>query len=177
MIYFLLLTALTVSIDSFVCGFSLSLSGGKKLPIIIGITLTVYVMCLITNYLTAVFADKLSEKTACLGGLILIGVGVYNLLKKDKDVKDGKKRGILTQSLVSGFAVGLDGAIANLSLSLMGLNAFYVPLTIAVMHALTISLGVILARAPTIRKFAKIEFIPPVILILLGGYKLLGLFI
>lgn len=177
MIYFLLLTALTVSIDSFVCGFSLSLGGGKKLPIIFGITLTVYAMCLITNYLTATFADSLSEKTACFGGIILIGVGIYNLIKKESGTNIPIKKGIVTQSLITGFAVGLDGAIANLSLSLMGLNAFYVPLTIAIMHALMISLGVILAKAPFIKKFAKIGFIPPIILILLGGYKLLGLFI
>ena len=177
MIYFLLLTALTVSIDSFVCGFSLSLGGGKKLPIIIGIALTVYVMCLITNYLTVAFADKLSEKTACLGGLILTGVGIYNLFKKKRDNTESKNKGIIASSIITGFAVGLDGALANLSLSLMGINKFYVPLTIAVMHALTITAGVLLARAPFVKKFAKIGFIPPVILILLGGYKLLGLFI
>jgi putative Mn2+ efflux pump MntP len=177
MIYFLLLTALTVSIDSFVCGFSLSLGGGKKLPIVIGIALTVYVMCLSTNYLTAVFANKLSEKTACLGGLILIGVGIFNLLKKESSNKETQNKGIIASSLFTGFAVGLDGALANLSLSLMGINSFYVPLTIAVMHAFTITLGVLLARAPFVKKFAKIGFIPPIILILLGGYKLLGLFI
>ena len=84
MIYFLLITALTVSIDSFVCGFSLSLCNGKKLPIIIGIALTVFVMCLAVNYATLFFADKITEKTACLGGIILISVGIYNLLKKNK---------------------------------------------------------------------------------------------
>ena len=73
--------------------------------------------------------------------------------------------------------MGLDGAIANLSLSLMGINAFYVPLTIALCHAFTITLGVILSKTSISEKLAKIEFIPPLILILLGGYKLLGLFI
>jgi putative Mn2+ efflux pump MntP len=179
MICFLLLTALTVSIDSFVCGFSLSLKGGKKLPIILGIVLTVFAMCLTTNYLTVIFANSLSEKTASLGGLILIGVGIFNLVKKDDKKTTAKKhsRSAVLESLVSGFAVGLDGAIANLSLSLMGLNAFYMPVIIALTHGLMISLGVILARVPWVRKIAKIGFIPPLILILLGGYKLLGFFI
>ena len=177
MIYFLLITALTVSIDSFVCGFSLSLKGGKKTPIILGIALTVYAMCLLTNYLTALFADSISEKTASLGGLILIGVGIINLFKKDTKSNEPKNRRAITESLVSGFAVGLDGALANLSLSLMGINDFYVPLVIAIMHALMITLGVLLARAPLIKNFAKIGFVPPLILILLGCYKLLGLFI
>ncbi len=176
MIYFFLLTAITVSIDSFVCGFSLSFTTNKKLPVILGIALTVFVMCLITNYLTFLFVDKITEKTACLGGIILIGVGLFNLLKKD-DEQTLKTRSALKQSIITGFAVGIDGATANLSLALMGLNAIYVPLTIAVCHALMIWLGIILAKIIPPSKFAKIGFLPPLILILLGGYKLLGLFI
>ncbi len=178
MILFLLLTALTVSIDSFVCGFSLSLKGGKKLSIVFGISLTVYVMCLCTNYMTLLLKDSISEKTASLGGIILIAIGVFNLIKKDKQKNDkSASRGTLYQSIILGFGVGLDGAFANLSLSLMGINAFYVPLIIAVMHGITIFLGVSLARTKLVNSIAKIGFIPPLILILLGGYKLLGLFI
>jgi hypothetical protein len=40
-----------------------------------------------------------------------------------------------------------------------------------------ITLGVVLARVSFVKKFAKIGFIPPLILIILGGYKLLGFFI
>lgn len=177
MIYFLLLTALTVSIDSFACGFSLSLKGGKKSTIIIGITITVYLMCLIANYLTSFLSGAITEKSASLGGLILIGVGIYNLVKKPPKESCSLQRGTFAECLISGFAVGLDGALANLSLSIMRINAFYVPLIIALMHAFMITLGVLLARIPFVCKFAKIEFLPPVILILLGGYKLLGFFI
>lgn len=173
---YLILTALAVSIDSFVCGFSLALGKNKKLPIIIGIALTVFVMCALTNYLTTFFNERISEKTASLGGLILIGVGVFNLFKSNKD-ECPKSKSALCQSLITGFAVGLDGAFANLSLALMGINAFYVPITIALMHALMIAVGVFLSDLPLAKKFAKIEFVPPVILILLGAYKLLGLFI
>ncbi len=176
MIYYLLLTAFIVSIDSFVCGFSLSLSKNKKLPVVIGIALTVLLMCLLTNYLTLFFAEKITEKTTCLGGLILIGIGVFNLIKK-KDEKPTEWKGAFAQSIITGFAVGLDGALANLSLSLMGMNEFYVPLTIAAIHALMIYLGILLSQTKIAKKFAKIEFFSPVILILLGGYKLLGLFI
>ncbi len=177
MIYFFLLTAITVSIDSFVCGFSLSFTAKRKLPVILGIALTVFVMCLITNYLTYFFVDKITEKTACLGGIILIGVGLFNLFKKDEQNKNAKEKGALKQTLLTGFAVGIDGATANLSLSLMGLNAFYVPATIALCHALMIWLGILLAKTIPPKKLAKIGFLPPLILILLGGYKLLGLFI
>lgn len=177
MIYFLILTAITVSIDSLVCGFSLAFSCKKKLEVVSIVALTVFVMCLITNYATVVFQDKLNEKTACLGGLLLIIIGIYNLITANKNKTDLKTKKPLIQSLITGFAVGLDGALANLSLSLMGLNAFYVPLTIAVTHAIAIYLGVSLANTRLAHTFAKIEFLPPLILILLGGYKLLGLFI
>ena len=177
MTYFLFITAFTVSIDSFVCGFSLSYSVKKKLPIIFVIALTVFIMCAITNYLTVFLADKLTQRTACAGGIILIGVGLYNLLKKDKEQSEQFNGSAVKQSFITGIAVGLDGAMANLSLALMGINSFYVPLTIAIMHAIMIALGVTLAQTAFAKKFAKIEFVPPLILILLGGYKLLGLFI
>lgn len=177
MTYYLLLTALTVSIDSFVCGFSLSFNCKRKLPFVLGIALTVFVMCSITNYATAFFAERISEKTASLGGLILIGIGLFNLFKKEDDGFSEKRHGIVAQSLLTGFAVGLDGALANLSLSLMGINAFYVPVTIALTHALMIALGIALAETSYAKKFGKIEFLPPIVLILLGGYKLLGFFI
>ena len=175
MIFFLILTALTVSIDSLVGGFSLSMKAKNKLPIIVGIGLTVFVMCLITNYGTMFLTPIINERTASLGGVVLIGVGLYNLLNKsDNSIKE---HNTLTQILLTGFAVGLDGAFANLSLSLMGINEFYVPVIIALTHALMISLGVFLAETSLVKKLAKIEFVAPVILILLGVYKLLGLLI
>jgi putative Mn2+ efflux pump MntP len=134
-------------------------------------------MCALTNYLTYFFAEKITEKTVSLGGLILIAVGVFNLLKEKNNTLNTEWKGAFCQSVVTGFAVGLDGALANLSLSLMGLNDFYVPIVIAFTHAIMIYLGILLSQTVLAKKFAKIEFIPPLILILLGGYKLLGLFI
>ncbi len=176
MFYFLFLTAFTVSIDSFVCGFSLSFMKGKNHIVVLVIALTVYLMCLTTNYLTMVFENYLNETTASFGGLLLIFVGVYNLIKKDKNTL-AKSSNVFKQSLLTGFAVGLDGALANLSLALMGINAFYVPLIIAVLHAIMIGLGIILANTKFIKRLGKIGFLPPVILIILGAYKLCGLFI
>ncbi len=176
MIYFFLLTTITVSIDSFVCGFTLSFNKGKKLHLILGIALTVFIMCLIANYFGMFFSDYLNEKTAGFGGIILIGIGIWNLVKKDK-ASDNDERGILKQSILTGFAVGLDGALGNLSLSLMGFNGIYVPITIAIMHALLISLGILLSQKTFAKRLEKYTFIPPTILILLGVYKVLGIFI
>lgn len=175
MMLYLFLTALTVSIDSFICGFSLALSSKKKLPLVFIIAFTVFLMCLTTNYLAVLLADKITQKSACVGGFILIGVGLYNIFKKSP--KNTTCHGSLYQAIIAGFAVGLDGALANLSLALMGISAFYVPVIIALTHAFTITLGISLAKTRIAEKFAKIEILPPLILILLGVYKLLGLFI
>ena len=177
MIYFTILTALTVSIDSFFCGFSLSLSSKKKIPVILGITLTVLCMCLITNYATVFLVGKITEKTANLGGVLLIGVGLFNLIRKPESEGNHTQKGILLQSLIAGFGVGIDGATANLSLALMGINAIYVPFIIAFFHALMISLSMFLVSLKWVKHLAKIEFLPSLLLIVLGGYKLLGFFI
>lgn len=174
MTYFLLITAFTVSIDSFVCGFSLAFSGKKKYLIVAIIALTVLFMCTAANCFAGIFADKLTERTACFGGLILIGIGIYNLFKKEEERPLGEGK-IVKQSLLTGFAVGLDGAAANLSLAIMGINAFYVPVIIAAMHALMISFGIALSGTKLAKKFGRISFIPPLILVCLGLYKLLGL--
>ncbi len=174
MIYFLLLTAFTVSIDSFLCGLSLSMSGGKKLPILLGIVCTVFIMCLITNYGAFLLAETVTERTASIGGgIILIGIGVYNLLKKNKVESEQKSN--LKLSIITGFAVGLDGALANLSLSLMGINAFYVPIIIALMHVLLIYFGILLTKTKFAKKISGTTVIPPLILISLGLYKIIGI--
>ena len=171
MIYFLLITAFTVSIDSFVCGFSLAFNGKNKFWIVPVIALTVFLMCLATNYFAKIFSSLLTDKIASLGGLILIGVGIYNLLTCEKEVKQLKYSN-LKQVIFAGFAVGLDGALA-----IIGINQFYVPLIIAIMHAFTITLGIVLSKLPKIRNLERLKFIPPIILILFGLYKLLFFFI
>ncbi len=175
MIYFLLLTAFSVSIDSMVCGFSLSLLKPKKLPIVFIITLVVYIMCIIANYFALFFSQHIPENFSGFGGIILAGIGFYNLLKKEK--KAERQGDFLKQTLLSGFAVGLDGAVANLSLSLMGINFFYVPITIAIFHGIMIYIGVSLPDIPLVSKLSKYSFIAPLILIALGLYKFCGVFL
>ena len=179
MICFLILTALTVSIDSFVCGFSLSFASNKKLPVVLLIACTVLIMCLFTNYAPLFFSDFLDENATFVGGFILLIVGFFNLIKCAKNFNQENNKSIVVSSkiLLVGFAVGIDGALANLSLSLMCINAFYVPITIALMHALMVYLGIVLGGTSLSKKFGKIEFLPPLVLIVLGGYKMLGLFI
>ena len=173
MISFLLITAFMVSIDSFVCGFSLSQFSQKKLRIVLIVCLTVLIMCNITNYFAVFLSKYVSESLADFGGIILILVGVYNLLKQQKqdtvDVNDKYS------AFFIGFAVGLDGAIANLSLALMNINAFYVPIVIAVVHAIMVYFGILLSNTKLVLRLKKYYFIPYLILIFMGVYKLSGL--
>lgn len=173
---FVLITILSVSIDSFVCGFSLSFKKGKIFLIPIIIAFTVFVMCLFANYLTYTLDGFLTETTANLSGIILIVIGIINLVKKGGNTIPNDVD-IIKQSFITGIAVGFDGAFANLSLALMGYNEFWVPLTIALTHAVAIYLGLLLSKTNLAQKFGKLEFFPPLILIILGAYKLLGFFI
>lgn len=175
MILYLIITAITVSVDSFLCGFSLSLSSRKKFPLVLVITLTVYLMCNVTNYATYVFTNLLNEKTVGLGGIVLIAIGIYNLIKKESP-SNVKHEKFIIQSITAGFAVGLDGAFANLSLSLMGINAFYVPLTIAIAHGIMIGLSVTITHSKICNKIKKVSAIAPILLILLGTYKIISIF-
>ena len=84
---------------------------------------------------------------------------------------------LIKQSIISGFAVGLDGAFLNLSLSIMGVNQFYVPVIIAVMHGCMIAIGIAISNTSFIRNSKRFAVIPPLILIVLGLYKLSAFFV
>ena len=176
MIYLVIITAITVSLDSCLCWLSLSIGNGKKFSLVEIVTLTVFVMCIATNYAAYFLKHYLSEKMASLGGIILIGIGLFNLLKKDEH-KEKIDKSFIVQCMLAGFAVGLDGAIANFSLALMGMNSFYVPVIIAITHGVMIGLSVTISKTSLLKKVGKYKFVAPILLILLGLYKLLGLFL
>ena len=177
MIYLVLITAITVSLDSFVCGLSLSIGNNKKVYLVSIITLTVYLMCLVANYSTLLLRHYLTKKASCFGGLLLILVGIYNLFKKEDNLTTKSNKSFLAQCFIVGFAVGIDGAIGNFSLALMGINAFYVPLIIALTHGVMILLSVLLCKTNLFSKISKYQFVPALLLILLGLYKTIGFFI
>lgn len=176
MIYYLIMTAFTVSIDSFACGLSLSLGKNKTLPLVIIVTITVFLMCCISNYATILLKGFFTEKSVGIGGIILVAIGIFNLLKKENK-QNFSKNTFIYQAITVGFAVGLDGAFANLSLSLMGINAFYVPIVIALCHGLMIGLSILISQTKIAKKISKLSFVSPIILIVLGLYKIIGIFI
>ena len=172
MIWIIILTSVTVSLDSLICGLSLSMSGINKKNLIIGIAVTVLIMCLVASICGTILSQILSEQVAGCGGIILVIIGVINLFKRDTEIKSNKTA--FKEVVATGFAVGLDGAFATLSLAVMGMNALYIPFIIAFFHALLIYLGTILGEKP---KRLKISIIAPFILIGLGIYKIVSAFI
>lgn len=173
-VFFLLATALTVSADAFFCGFSLSLGGEKKGPVLAGICVTVLLLCIAANLLGNLLAGILTEQVSVIGGFILIAVGFYNLMNSGEP---SERKGVLKKCVVVGFAVGLDGAAATLSLSLMGYTEFYVPLVITAMHFFTILLGSALSETRAFAKIRKAKAAAPLLLVALGAYKVISAFV
>ena len=102
-------------------------------------------------------------------------MGLYNLINSDVAAAGAEKA--FNKSLIVGFAVGLDGAAATLSLSLMGYTEFYVPLLITVMHLITIVLGTHLSESRLFCGMKNLKAAAPVLLIGLGAYKLISVFL
>lgn len=173
--FFLIATALTVSADAFFCGFSLSLGGEKKAPVLAGISMTVLCLCLAAGLLGSALSDVFTEEVSLLGGLILAAVGVYNLTGETNPQK--KRRGAMKQSVLVGVAVGLDGAVATLSLTMMGYPSLVVPLVVTAMHFLTILLGILLSESAAFSKMKRARAVAPIMLIALGVYKMLSAFL
>lgn len=170
---FLITTAVAVSADSLICGFSLYAK--RKLPVAAGISAVVLFMCLITYFFGNALKSVLTEKNANLGGVILIFIGIFNLFFTKKTPENCGS--FLRRIFLVGFAVGIDGAAANLSLCITGYGYFYLPFLIAFTHFLAVSAGMFLADVKFIKAIAKTNCIAPIILIVSGLYKVLRFFI
>ena len=173
---FLLTTALIVSVDSFVCGFSLTAKSEKRFTVLLGISITVAVLCAATSALGILLKGILSENLANLGGVILVAIGIFDLLTLNKEEKT-ESGSILKQSILAGVGIGLDGAFANLSLLLIGYDPLLVPAVIVGMHVILITLGTFLSGLMKKTGIGKVQCIPPLILIALGLYKIICIFI
>ena len=173
----LISASITVSIDSFICGLSLQAEylGNKK--IVLGITFSVFLIC----FLGSVFGESLgvflSEYADLLGGIILYLIAVINLksvtAEKEflKNLTACSNKNVFKKSLAVGFGVGLDGAVACLSLTTLGYNSILITLLITLTHLLAISLAVNVVSEKTALKLKKYYFLPPFVLATLGAYK------
>ena len=171
---YLIIASISVSIDSFFCGLSLNLNKGDKKLTIFGVIISVLTLCLFGSTLGEEFGKLLENYAHILSGVILILVGVSTIkTKKDKSLLkiSNEKTNTFKQSLIVGFSVGLDGAVGCFSLTLNGYNGIMVALFITFIHVLLLYLSLIVAKS-FYEKAKKFENAPPIILIILGLYKI-----
>ena len=86
---FLMVTALTVSVDSFLCGFTLAtkrreLSGRARLTITLFASFTVGMLCTVGAMLGAQLGTLLAERAQMVGGIVLFAMGTAQLLSTQK---------------------------------------------------------------------------------------------
>lgn len=167
---YVIFTAVCVSVDSFIAGFSLSLNKRKSLALPLTVAAVTLVMCLIAGMLATLLQDALEQYGGFIGACILVCLGIANLFRQNSQTLDDVS---FLQCFAIGFGVGLDGAAATLSLVLQGMgDALTVSLVVALTHFFTVFLGQHLATknipAKHTNVFASITFF------VLAAMKLFG---
>lgn len=167
---FVIVTAFTVSVDSLIAGFSLSLNKRKSLVLPLTVALVTYLLCTAASLAGTLLRDALQSYVKFIGAGILLCLGVVNLLKREETEFCEIS---VTQCFAIGFSVGLDGAVATLSLVLQGIgNAFVVPLLMALTHFVTVFAGQRLAQTARIK---RANLISAVLFFVLAAIKLFEL--
>lgn len=173
--FYIPVTAITVSLDSYVCGLSLSMKHKRKTKIISGISVVVFILCFFAGLLGEFLSSFLKNKSELVGGTILVFVALYEYFTQEND-KNEESENLLKTSLIVGFAIGLDGACTCLSLAV----TYPYPLTLALIftafHVIFITLSFITAKNKFLKKLASNKNIAPLILACLGACKILNFF-
>lgn len=146
----LLSTALIVSLDSFVAGFSLSLNKKSNAVLPVAVALVTFLLCAATYAIGSVLSNYLDGFADLFGAVILFTLAVINLFKRDCEQTYSLRSITLAESVVMGFAVGTDAAVANLSLAVAGYG-IAAPIVFAVTHYFTVLIGQKLAGKVTLK--------------------------
>lgn len=138
------LTAVVVSLDSFMAGFSLSLNKKPSSTLPAAVALITLLLCLATSFVGKALSNFDSRTVDCFGAILLFVLAAVCLFRND-DHESKLTPVTVTESLTIGVAVGMDAAIANLSLANLGMGVI-APIVFAVTHYLTVALGQVLAK-------------------------------
>ena len=172
---YVIATALTVSIDALVVGYSVAISAKENYLLPITVAVVTYLMCLVASFAGTLLQGFLKEYVKYFGAIILAGLGVNALRKKDDDAfgaANSLGNTNFTQCLVTGVGVGLDGAVTNLTLVANLADVFFVPALFAVTHFFAIYAGQRLARN---NKIEKANLFSAAMFFLLAALKLADL--
>lgn len=196
-LYYLVLTSASVSIDSLAAGAALGARAGGTQRTALVMMAAVTIMCLAAALMGLVPDKNLPPVSEKIGGVILITVGLWGALSafadrfKGDNVRkrplmpapavckrpfapafDGRKDagGGLVSALATGIAIGLDGAAACLSLTLMGYG-MYAAAAVIIFHYVFIETGILLSSRKIFSALGQ-SGASSVILITLGIMKL-----
>ena len=161
-------TAVIVSLDSFVAGFSLSLNKKANLALPSAVALITLVLCVATTLLGELLEGYLGKVVDYFGASLLALLALMNLIKEDDGEQANLSAVTLSESLTIGVAVGMDAAVANLSLVPQGVGLL-APVVFAVTHFFTVLLGQMLARKV---KLSHTNVFSAVILLILAVSKM-----
>lgn len=169
---FLIATTLLVSVDSFVCGLSLSLQRKKTFLVFFAMTLTVFILCVIGAVGGKFLNGILPYGGEILGGGVLILVGVLNFFGESENFKNFNDA--IYKGISVGFAIGLDGGVATFSLVCLNYSPILVPPLFTLTHLIMILSSILLSRIKILSKISKLNFFPPLIISVLGLIKIIS---
>lgn len=138
-VLYVIATAITVSIDSFIAGFSIALNKKKNLTLPLTVACVTYILCVTASVAGTLLKDFLENYVGFIGMAIMLCLGTVNLFKPQNE---NLQTISFTQCIFVGFAVGMDGAAAALSLTLQGIgDIVFTPILFSFTHFLTVHLG------------------------------------
>ena len=140
------LTALTVSIDALTAGIALASVKTVTARDTLTVGLVTFLLCAVARCLGQALILAPETEVSLIGGVLLFCVGLRNLFPAPRSTRTIHATHNSDVVWV-GVAVGLDGALATLSLSLLGYNSALTPFLFGIMHALAVGLGGIVTAA------------------------------
>ena len=162
-------TAVIVSLDSFVAGFSLSLNKKANLMLPSAVAVITLLLCVATTMIGELLEGYLGKAIDYFGAGLLALLALISLVKDDEGTQAKLNAVTPSESMTIGVAVGMDAAVANLSLALLGVGLI-APIVFAITHFFTVLLGQCLAHKV---KLEHTNIFAAVILLVLAISKML----
>lgn len=138
------ITAVIVSLDSFMAGFSLSLNKKINQTLPAAVTLITLLLCLATTFIGTVLERYVEQIANYFGAALLALLAILSLVRHD-ETNNRLSAVTLGESVTIGVAVGMDAAVANLTFVGSGVELI-APIVFAVTHYFTVLLGQLLAK-------------------------------
>ena len=173
-VFILLTTAFSVSLDSFFCGLSMSIKTKDNFKFIFGISLSVFILCILGRLIGVKTSNALLNYSEIVGGSILVIIAVIGFFENiRKNTFSSSSKNLFLESIIVGFAIGLDGSAGCVSLALSGYTSIFVPILITVVHVILLNVAILISNTTIAKRLNKYKFTPQIILFLLGSFKIL----